>query len=115
MVRISNSEAGTGSTIPPITAHYAELVNLCKQFQVRQLELFGSAANGSFDAESSDLDFLIEFEPLPSGSYATAFFGFKEALENLFGRSVDLVVHSAIRNPYFRQSVEKSKALLYAA
>jgi hypothetical protein len=49
------------------------------------------------------------------GDYATAFFGFKEALERLFGLSVDLVVASAIRNPYFLQSVEQGKALLYAA
>jgi predicted nucleotidyltransferase len=41
--------------------------------------------------------------------------GFKEALEQLFGRSVDLVVPSAIRNPYFLESVERGKALLYAA
>ncbi len=63
----------------------------------------------------SDLDFLVEFEPLPAGEYSTAFFAFKEAMERLFGLPVDLVVPSAIRNPYFRQSVEQSKALLYAA
>jgi predicted nucleotidyltransferase len=38
-----------------------------------------------------------------------------ESLEQLFGRSVDLVVTSAIKNSYFRESVERSKALLYAA
>ena len=38
-----------------------------------------------------------------------------EALEQLFQRPVDLVVESAIKNPYFRESVERSKALLYAA
>jgi hypothetical protein len=57
----------------------------------------------------------VEFQPLQPGDYATAFFGFKEALERLFGRPVDLVVASAIRNPYFRRSIEQSKALLYAA
>jgi hypothetical protein len=57
----------------------------------------------------------VEFEALPAAAYATAFLGFKEALEQLFGRPVDLVVASAIRNPYFRQSVEQGKALLYAA
>jgi hypothetical protein len=49
------------------------------------------------------------------GGYADTFFGFKDALEGLFGLRVDLVIPSAIRNPYFRQSIEKSKALLYAA
>lgn len=31
------------------------------------------------------------------------------------GRSVDLVVALAIKNPCFQQSVEQMKALLYAA
>jgi len=52
---------------------------------------------------------------LPSDEYANAFFGFKAALELLLGRPVDLVVESAIRNPYFLQSIEQGKALLYAA
>ncbi|MFZ0631331.1 MAG: nucleotidyltransferase domain-containing protein [Acidobacteriaceae bacterium] len=98
-----------------VTARESELRDLCRNFHVRRLELFGSAARGDFDADCSDLDFLVEFDPLPTGSYAAAFFGFKEALERLFERSVDLVVASAIRNPYFRQSVEQGKTLLYAA
>jgi len=57
----------------------------------------------------------VEFYSPLAGSYADAFFGFKEALERLFGRPVDLVVPSAIRNPYFLESLEKSKTLLYAA
>ena len=98
-----------------ISVHQSELAKLCQEFHVRRLELFGSAASDAFNPERSDLDFLVEFEPLSDGAYATAFLGFKEELEGLFGRSVDLVVGSAIRNPYFRQSVEQGKALLYAA
>jgi uncharacterized protein len=98
-----------------IAEHRDELIKLCRQFHVRQLELFGSALGDAYDPESSDLDFLVEFEAMPNGGYAAAFFGFKESIEQLFGRPVDLVVGSAIRNPYFRQSIERSKALLYAA
>ncbi|HEX4005373.1 MAG TPA: nucleotidyltransferase domain-containing protein [Acidobacteriaceae bacterium] len=98
-----------------ITKSQSELMDLCRRYHVRRLELFGSAAGDGFDAASSDLDFLVEFEPLGAVEYAAAFFDLKEALEALFGRSVDVVVGSAIRNPYFRQSVERSKALLYAA
>jgi hypothetical protein len=91
------------------------LAALCRQFHVQRLELFGSALGGGFDPCLSDLDFLAEFAPLAPGEYAAAFFGFKEALEHLFKRTVDLVVPSAIRNPYFRRNIEQSKALLYAA
>ena len=92
-----------------------EVEDLCHRFQVRRLELFGSAADGRFSAVSSDLDFLVEFSPLAAGAYADCYFGLREALEELFGLPVDLVVDSAIRNPYFRQAVERSKVLMYAA
>lgn len=92
-----------------------QLTNLCRQYGVQRLELFGSALRDDFDSKYSDLDLLIEFKPLPEGTYADTYFGLKEALEQLFGRQVDLVVESAIKNPYFRESVERNKALLYAA
>ena len=79
-----------------------------------RLLLSGSSATGTDDAES-DLDFLVTFRPLPEGSYADAYFGLMEGLEALFQRPIDLVVASAIRNRYFRQSVDQTKTLLYAA
>jgi len=101
--------------IADIALHREELGELCRRFHVRRLEIFGSAARGDFDPARSDLDFLVEFQPLQPSAYVDAFFGLKEALEQLFGRPVDLVSAASIGNPYFRQSVERTKALLYAA
>ena len=98
-----------------VAHHKAELERFCRQFHVRRLELFGSAASDRYSPAQSDLDFLVEFTPLPRGRYADTYFGLHEALERLFGRPVDLIVASAIKNPYFRQSVEETKVLLYAA
>lgn len=92
-----------------------EIEGLCRLYGVRRLELFGSTAMGQDRPGESDLDFLVEFGPFPPGAYADAYFGFRESLESLLGRPVDLVVPSAIRNPYFRESVERTKTLLYAA
>jgi predicted nucleotidyltransferase len=92
-----------------------ELEALCRRFHVRRLELFGSAASSQDRPGESDLDFLVEFDPLPPGAYTDAYFGLLEALQSLSGRPVDLVVGSAIKNPYFRQSVELTKTLLYAS
>jgi len=92
-----------------------ELERICRDYHVRRLELFGSALSDRYRPGESDLDFLVEFESLPSGTYADTFFGLIEALEGLFGRPVDLVVASAIKNPYFKKSVESNKMLLYAA
>ena len=100
---------------PNVVERKVELEQLCRRYHVHQLELFGSAAAGRDTPGVSDLDFLVEFGPLAQGSYADNYFGLLESLERLFGRPVDLVVAAAIRNPYFRKSVEQTKALLYAA
>ena len=100
--------------IPAIEEHRAELAELCRRHHVIRLSLFGSATRDDFDPGRSDLDFLVDFAA-PPGQYADAFFGLLESLERLFGRHVDLVVASAIRNPYFRQSVDQTRTLLYAA
>ena len=92
-----------------------ELSNLCAEFRVRRLELFGSAVSGEFEFGSSDLDFLVEFEPMGPSEYAAAYFGLHEALTELLHRPVDLVVMTAIDNPYFLRAIEPSRTLLYAA
>jgi predicted nucleotidyltransferase len=38
-----------------------------------------------------------------------------EGLERLLGRAVDVVGVTAIRNPYFRDQVLRTRQLLYAA
>jgi uncharacterized protein len=89
---------------------------LCRRFHVRRLDLFGSAAGDDFDAERSDLDFLVEFDlRAPEALSFKTFFGLKEELEALFGRSVDLLEPSAIRNPYLKQSVERSCESVFEA
>ena len=100
--------------IPEIAERRADLEGLCRRFGVRRLEVFGSAATGEFRAEDSDLDLLVEFDAASAGA-ADRYFGLLESLEQLFGLPVDLVVASAIKNPYFRESVERTKTLLYAA
>ena len=93
----------------------AEIDTLCRRHHVLRLDLFGSAATGQDRPDESDLDFLVEFGTVPPGSYADAYFGLLESLEQLFDRPVDLVVESAIKNPYFRESVERTRARVYAA
>lgn len=90
-------------------------LELCTRHHVRCLELFGSATNGSFDADGSDLDFLVEFKPLSPQDRADAYFGLLAALQDLFRRDVDLVEMEAIDNPYFKQAVDRQRTVLYAA
>jgi uncharacterized protein len=98
-----------------ITNRLAALEQLCRRFHVRRLHVFGSLAAGRDRPGESDIDFLVEFEPLTPGTVADTYFGLLDALQELFGRPVDLVDATTIKNPYFRESVDESKQLVYAA
>jgi len=98
-----------------IEEHRAELEELCQRYCVKTLEAFGSMADGAFDNSRSDLDFLVEFLPEAASRSFSGYFDFKHALETLFARKVDLVMPGAIRNPYFRKSVNRQRRVLYAA
>lgn len=91
------------------------LARLCVRHRVARLELFGSAAEGEFDSHQSDLDFLVEFLPLQAGQHADAYFALLDSLQALFGRPVDLLMVTAIKNPYFLQSVNRTRQVVYAA
>src|SRR5687768_10976612 len=96
-------------------AQRQQLTELCMRFGVRRLEMFGSATTARFDPDTSDLDFLVEFEGLTTGDAADRYFGLLFALEELFKRSIDLVDVTAVDNPYFLRSIAPSRRVLYAA
>jgi predicted nucleotidyltransferase len=98
-----------------VSSHRTELVHLCKLYGVKHLELFGSATSNDPESDIGDLDFLVEFLELDQSAYADAYFGLLESLQDLFKKPVDLVMPSAIKNPYFLRGIEKDRTLLYAA
>ncbi len=93
--------------------HKETISRLCKNYGIARFEIFGSALGEDFGAES-DIDCLIDFTE-DGGNYFERYFDFKDELEKLFGRKIDLVVEKAIRNPYFKQNVNETKQLIYAA
>ncbi|QDU65297.1 nucleotidyltransferase family protein [Engelhardtia mirabilis] len=92
-----------------------EVRALCRRHRLRRLDLFGSAATGRFDPASSDLDFIVEFEDEDPVARADAFFGLLADLEDLFERRIDLVVESAVTNPYLRDEIDETRQPLFAA
>ncbi len=82
-----------------------EIAALCRQYGIQRLDLFGSAATGAFDPATSDLG---EYED----GVARRYFASIDALEDLFGLSVDLVTDPQIRNPYFREAVDEQRVNL---
>jgi predicted nucleotidyltransferase len=98
-----------------IERHRQEIAEICRRHHVRRLDVFGSAASDRFDPSRSDVDFVVEFEDLRPEAYAEAWFGLLQELEDLLGRSVDLVTYRYIQNPYFKESVDHTRINLYAA
>jgi uncharacterized protein len=99
-----------------ITDRREDLGGLCRRFGVARLDVFGSAARGAdFDA-ASDVDFLVAFAP--PGDDLLRFLDFREALESLFGRSVDLVDRKDVegsRNYIRRRLILEGAETVYAA
>ncbi|MEA3277918.1 MAG: nucleotidyltransferase domain-containing protein [Pseudomonadota bacterium] len=101
---------------PSIASKKPQIAEVCRNFHVRRLEVFGSAARGDdFDPERSDADFLVEFESDTPVSLFDAYFGLQRALETLLGREVDLITLSAIDNPFVRASIDQSRELVHDA
>ncbi len=91
-----------------------ELQRLCEQYDIKSMYVFGSAVTSDFN-ESSDIDILISFKEIPYDKYTDNYFELHEKLQELFSRKVDLVTERSLSNPYFIESIERTKQLLYAA
>jgi predicted nucleotidyltransferase len=101
--------------LPLIEQNRVAIDALCRQYRVRRLELFGSAARGDFDPATSDFDFLVEFEDLGWQGSSDRYFGLLHGLEDLLQRRIDLVEREAVENPIFLEVASRYLAPLYAA
>jgi predicted nucleotidyltransferase len=93
----------------------ARIEELCRQYHVDELYLFGSAASGDFRRLKSDIDFLVTFLSCTPADHADRYFGLLAGLRDLFRRRIDLIELPALKNPYFRESAESNRVLIYAA
>ncbi len=98
-----------------IEQNRSKLRQLCRQYGVKRFELFGSAAAGEFDEQTSDFDFLVEFLPSDPACHAHSYLNLLVALGDLFGREIDLLEIKAIKNPYLMESINQTRIELYAA
>ncbi len=87
---------------------------LCISYNVKSLFAFGSVCTDRFNDES-DVDLLISFNPMEYGEYAETYFELAEKFENLLHRPVDLVTEKSLSNPYFIESINQTKTLIYEA
>ncbi len=90
-----------------------DIIALCKTHKVKSLYAFGSVLTDTFNGES-DIDLIVDFSPIDADLYADNYFDFKFSLQDVLKRPVDLLEEKAIKNPYFRQTVNQQRQLVYA-
>jgi predicted nucleotidyltransferase len=107
------SSEGVGRMVAEIIKEKKhEIAALCRKHGVRALWVFGSAATGAFHPESSDIDFLVDMGEYDERVHRR-FFGLLHELEELTGRSVDLLTVKSIDNPYLMEELEETRRLVY--
>ncbi len=86
---------------------------ICLTHNVEQLFVFGSVISKDFD-EQSDIDILIQFSSnIDPAQYFNNYMDFKEKMESLLKREIDIVENQAVKNPVFRKILDRDKRLIY--
>jgi predicted nucleotidyltransferase len=89
-----------------------EINSLCLQNKVKSLYVFGSVLTNKFTTKS-DIDLIVDIDSTDPFEYADNYFNLKFALQDLINRPIDLLENKAIKNPYIRENIDSSKALIY--
>mgnify|MGYP001144895337 FL=1 len=97
-----------------IEMNLQRIIDLCLKHKVKTLAVFGSILTDRFN-DQSDVDLLVNFDTTDheKWDYVTNYFDFRDALERLFGRKVDLVVEKGLKNKYFIANVNRTKQMIY--
>jgi hypothetical protein len=90
----------------------AEIADICRRHQVKELSLFGSAARGEMRPDS-DVDLLVDFLPGARPGLLGVSAMMRE-FTALLGRRVDLAVKPA-QKPLIRPGVLAEARLIYSA
>lgn len=97
----------------PITEHLKEINDSCYRFRVSTLYAFGSVLTSEFK-ETSDIDFIVDFDETDPFAYGELYFGLKFELEQLLHHKIDLLESKSLKNQRFRQAITPHMQLVYA-
>ena len=95
-----------------LETYLKDIEKLCKAHNVKSLYAFGSVLTDSFN-EQSDVDLVVDFANVKLENYADNYFDFKFSLQDILQKPIDLLEEKAIKNPYFRQSINQQRQLIY--
>ena len=93
-----------------VNQHRQNIQHLCETHHVETLYLFGSANTSKFN-DKSDIDFLVKFKSFDLKLYFLNYNDFKNKLNRLLKREIDLVEEQTLKNPYLINSINENKEL----
>ena len=99
-------------TMNRLETYTPDIIKLCETHKVKSLYAFGSVLTDNFNIES-DIDLIVDFSNISVEDYADNYFDFKFSLQDILKRPIDLLEEKAIKNPYFKQSVNQQRQLVY--
>ena len=97
-----------------IKSYEEQIKKICIELQLKQLDLFGSATTDNF-GPNSDLDIIVQFKKDDNINYFDNYFRLKEQLQNIFHRSIDIIIDGSVKNPYLKESISKTRIKIYAS
>ena len=90
-----------------------KIEEFCLRWKIDEFSLFGSALREDFDLDS-DIDILVSLsEDADLDLYD--WIAMIEELEEIFGREVDLVEKSTLKNPFRRHAILTNREIVYAS
>jgi predicted nucleotidyltransferase len=89
-----------------------KIEEFCRRWKISEFSLFGSVLRENFGPES-DVDVLVSFDPdIPWSLFD--WIDMIDELKEIFGREVDLVEKSGLRNPFRRREILQNRQVVYA-
>ena len=93
----------------PITIPFEAIAQICQEYHICKLSLFGSVLRDDFRPDS-DIDILVEFSPGKTPGFG--FIEIQHRLTQLLGRTVDLNTPQDLSR-YFRDQVVTEAEVIY--
>jgi len=98
--------------IPLVQNNLKSIQHILHKHKVKRAFVFGSVCTENFN-DHSDIDMIVAFQKRYFDNYVDNYLSLEAELSKLLQREVDIVAEETIQNPYFIQSVNKTKTPIY--
>lgn len=95
-----------------LESYTSDIIKVCETHKVKSLYAFGSVLTDNFNSDS-DIDLIVDFANIEVEEYADNYYDLKFSLQDILKRPIDLLEEKAIKNPYFKQSINQQRQLVY--